>query len=215
MIDLKIIAVRDILPVTDAGYAQGVSPVTLHIKGTQFLRAQEVTINRVSSPEFVVLHDAEILAQVPFGMEKMEITELLVLAESPSIDRASVITLNLGRSFRGLRGIERLVQLFIKILLQTPGSNQFRPQMGGGLLSLVGSDQLQGNAIKIAVSQAVAQTRNQILDVQSSRPRIPADERLLSAGITAMGYRPETTSHNAQIAISSVAGSQAIANLTF
>jgi len=138
-----------------------------------------------------------------------------VLAELPTRERASVIHLSLGRTFRPLKGLERLVQLFIKLLLQTPGSDKFNPERGGGLLRLAGPEMLGSPALTTAVSMSVSRTKEQIYSLQRRVPRTPPDERLLDASPQAVGYDRDTTSLLVEVRILALSGQQAVTNLTF
>ncbi len=217
MTDLKIITMQNLLPVTQISYAQGITPLSIRLIGSKFFQAQEVLINSSPAPEFIAVSDQEILAQIPAGMEAQVIRQVAVLTDQPFADLPSMkIQFGVGRTFKRLQGLERLVQLFCKILLQKPGSDCFRPSLGGGLFSILGQTTSQdGTALASAVSQAVSQTRDQILSMQNKIPRIPPDERLLQASTDAVGFQASTTTLAARISLAAVSGQQAVANLTF
>jgi len=217
MIDLKIISIRDLLPVTGASFLKGMTPVSLELKGDLFNQASEVLINGIPSPEFISLSDSRIIAQVPIGLEGSVINQLAVIAESPSKNRSSLLNFTIGKSIKPLSGIQRLVQLFCKILLQTPGSDKFDPSLGAGLLGLLGQTSSIGGAqsITAAISNAVTKARDQILTLQNNIPRIPPDERLLNASTEAVGFDPNTTTAMARVSLTALSGREAVANLTF
>lgn len=217
MFDLKILAIRDLLTIAGVEYATNVSPLSVIITGEKFDQASKVLINDLEAPEFIVLSKNRILAQVPDSERKSVLRKLAVLAESPSVKRSSLLHFEVGSSFKSLKGVERLVQLFVKLLLQTPGSDKFDQNLGGGLLTLVGKNisRQDSKSVQSAVVSAVGRTRDQILTLQSKSNRIPADERLLSAKTEAIGYDPGTTTVSARVAIAAVSGRQAVANLTF
>lgn len=217
MIDLKILAIRDLLTITAVEYAQNVSPLSILITGEKFDEASKVVINDLEAPEFMVLSRNRILAQIPDSQRTSVITKLAVLAESPSVKRSSLLLFELGTSFRSLQGVERMVQLFVKLLLQTPGSDKFDPNLGGGLMSIIGKNisRHDSKSVQAAVVGAVSRTRDQILTLQGRDNRIPSDERLLTAKTEAIGFDPSTTTVAARVAISAVSGRQAVANLTF
>jgi len=215
--DLKLMSIKDLLPITGTSFVQGLVPRSISIKGLLFSQAQEVFINGSPSPEFMAVSDQEIIAQIPFGMENSTISQLAVLAESPSKDRSSLLHFEIGKTFKPLRGIERLVQLFCKILMQTPGSDRFAPSIGGGLLALAGQniDKGEGKALSASISGAVSRTRDQIIGIQNKLPRTPPDERLLNASTEAVGFDASTTTAAARVSLTAVSGRQAVANLTF
>ncbi len=216
MIDIKFLSIQDLLPTANVDYAVGITPLSLIITGEKFNEASRVVINDVDAPEFMVVSSTQILAQIPDSQRTSQLRKLAVLAEQPSITRSSLLHFQFD-SFKSIKGLERLVQLFVKLLLQTPGSDKFRPTEGGGLLSAVGKNiaRTDGKAIQAAVVGSITRTRDQILAIQAATNRIPADERLLSARAEALGYDAKTTTVSASIAIAAVSGRQAVTNLTF
>jgi hypothetical protein len=217
MTDLKVLSIRDILPVTTVSYATKVYPLSIHIQGESFDQATQVYINNLEVPEFIILSPSRILAQVPDSERNSILRQISVVAEKPSTKRSSVLNFDVGTSFKGLKGVERLVQLFCKLLLQTPGSDKFNPSDGGGLLTAIGKNlsRQDKRAVQTIASSAVNRTRDQVLVKQNNSHRIPADERLLDAVTEAVGFDPETTTLTVRVALMAASGKQAVANLTF
>lgn len=217
MIDLKILTIQDILTVHGVEFLPGVSPLSLLITGDNLNEASRILINDVESPEHVIVSSTRVMAQVPSSETRSILRKLVVLAERPSSTRSSLLSFELKSSMRTLQGIERLVQLFCKLCLQTPGSDKFNPAEGGGLLSLIGSNisRHEVKGLQASIVGAISRTRDQILARQSRNNRIPADERLLSAQTDAVGFDPSSTTTTARVAIAAVSGRQAVANLTF
>jgi hypothetical protein len=217
MTDVKILAIKDLLQITGAQTLANFSPKTLDIQGVQFLQATSVEINGLVSPEFMILNDNRLLAQVPSGQQNSVITSIAVYADTPSPTRSSVFLFEVGKSIASLTGLERLVQMFIKIALQTPGKDKFRPTIGGGLLALAGQN--IGNDAQTALSSsavsAISRTQNQIVSLQNQVPRIPPDERLLSATVLGVGFDTSTTTLALQVGITAQSGQQAVTNLSF
>lgn len=216
MIDLKILTIRDLLPVTGVEYAARVQPLSVVITGDRLDQASIVYINDVESPEFVVLSSGKILAQVPTGERNSVLRKLAVVATVPSANRKSLLHFEVGHSVRGIKGLEKLIQSFCKLLLQTPGTDRFRPDDGGGLLKLVGRNVSRGDTknLQASVVGAVTRTRDQLLARQGADRRIPSDERLLTAITEAVGFDTSTTTLSARIGVSAVSGQLAVANLT-
>lgn len=217
MIDIKCISIRDLLPIASAQYAQGISPLSLYITGSSFDQASSILINDIEAPEYMVLSPSRLLVQVPTSEKDLPLRKLAVLAESPSMTRSSLLHFTVGSALRTLKGIERLVQFFVKLLLQTPGSDKFNKTLGGGLLGAVGKNisKTDTKNIQAAVVGSVNRTRDQILTIQAQNSRIPADERLLSVKTDAVGFDPNTASVSASLILAAVSGRQAVANLTF
>lgn len=216
MKDLKILSIRDLLTLTGAQYAN-VTPLSLTLTGEKFNDATKVLINDLEAPEFIVLSDNRILAQVPDSQRASPITKIAVLANRPSTTRSSLLHFEVPTSIGVLSGIERLVQLFCKILMQTPGSDKFRPSEGGGLMNMVGRNisHTDSKALQSSVLASISRTKDQILSYQSQNARIPADERLLTAQADTVAFDPSTTTLSARVFVTAVSGRQAVANLTF
>lgn len=216
MKDLKVIAIKDILTITRVEAVPGFSPRTLAIYGLKFLQADEVYINDIPAPEFMVVSSTQILAQVPDSQVSSTIRKVGVFATRPFPDRASILRFEVG-DIKSLQGLERLIQHFAKILIQTPGSDAFNPNEGGGILSLVGTavGRRDGSALQSTVVSAVSRVRDQIVTKQSRIPQIPPDERLLRADTLAVGFDPNTSTLAARISVGAVSGREAVANLTF
>jgi hypothetical protein len=214
--DIKLLTIRDLLPISKVEFVRDFTPLSLAIIGEKMDQATTVYINDVEAPEFVVMSRNRIMAQVPSSEVLSIINKVVVVAEKPSADRSSLLHFEMLGTFRSLQGIERLVQHFCKLLLQSPGSDKFIPAEGGGLLKIVGRNVSKNDSksLQASVVGAVSRTRDQILTRQASNSRIPSDERLLSASTEAVGYDAATTTLRARIALSAVSGRQAVANLT-
>ncbi len=216
MNDLKILTVRDVLPVADVRYATGVIPLSLFVAGDKVGQANHVYINDIESPEFVVLSPSRLLVQVPTSERDSSLRKISVISDVPTVNRNSLLHFEIGRNLRSIKGIEKLVQGFCKILLQTPGSDRFRPTEGGGILKMVGRDVSKGDArnLQAAVVSAVSRTKDQLMSRQAIDRRIPSDERLLTAIADSVGFDSSTTTLIARISVSAVSGKSAVANLT-
>lgn len=216
MKDIKIIAIKDILTVSRADLVPNFSPPTLSLTGLKFLQADQVIINDIPSPEFMVLSDTKLLAQIPDSQTKTSIRRVTVFATKPFPDRKSLLRFEAG-NISSFQGLERLVQHFTKILIQTPGSDRFNPTEGGGVLSLIGTvvGKKDSTALRSAIVSAVGRARDQIVTKQSRTPQISPDERLLRADAVAVGFDPNTSTLAARITLGAVSGREAVANLTF
>ncbi len=216
MIDLKILTIKDLLPITKVDYAAHVTPLSLLIVGDRLDQSSEVYINDILSPEFAVLSANRLLAQVPTSERKSPLRKVAAIATTPAMNRKSLLHFEMGKTVSSIAGLEKLIQAFCKILLQTPGTDRFRPTEGGGLMRIVGRNVSKGDSknLQASVVSAVTRARDQLLARQSTDRRIPADERLLSASAEGVGFDTSTTTLSARIAVSAVSGKQAVANLT-
>lgn len=216
MIDLKIMAIKDLLPITKAEFAAQVSPLSLIVSGERMDQASVVYINDTEAPEFAVLSPTRLVVQVPTSQLNSQLRKVAVIATTPSVTRRSLLHFEISPSLRGISGIEKLVQSYCKQLVQTPGTDRFRPDEGGGLLKLVGRNVSKGDTknLQASVIGAISRARDQLIARQGADRRIPSDERLLTAAAEAIGFDASTTTLTARIAIAAVSGRQAVANLT-
>ncbi len=216
MIDLKILTIRDLLPITGVEYAAHVVPLSVIITGDRLDQASIVYVNDIECPEFVVLSSGRILAQVPASETNSVLRKLAVVATVPSTSRKSLLHFEVGHSIKSITGLEKLVQAFCKLLLQTPGTDRFRPDEGGGLLKVVGRNVSKGDTrnLQASVVGSISRTQDQLLRRQGTDRRIPPDERLLTATAEAVGFDAQTTTLSARISLAAVSGQQAVANLT-
>ena len=80
--------------------------------------------------------------------------------------------------------LERLVQFFIKVLLQSPGTFS---NLGGGLQRALGSSQ-SPQALTSDLHLAVSRARQQIIAQQTASPAMPLDEQLQDAKLLNSQY---------------------------
>lgn len=216
MIDLQILTIRDLLPVTRVDFAARVVPLSIIIQGDRLDQASSVFINDLEAPEFAVLGTNRIIAQIPTSERSSILRKIAVIATVPAVNRRSLLLFEVTSSIRKISGIEKLVQAYCKQLVQTPGTDRFRPTEGGGLLKLVGRNVSKGDSknLQASVIGAISRARDQLIGRQNADRRIPADERLLAATADAVGFDALTTTLTASISLSAVSGKQAVANLT-
>ena len=113
-------------------------------------------------------------------------------------------------------GIEALLQLSIKTVLTTAGSDIFAPEYGGSARRYIKSGLYASDLPIIAtdLGQAVAKAERQIFEEQEiSTESIPADEKLQSMKLISVQWNREESCIDARILVTSVAGDSAVANL--
>lgn len=178
---IRLLRLLDVLPVTAAQNAPGVSPRSLLIECDELTAVDQVLMNGVSSPSFTVFSKSRLLAQVPSILDQATITDVAVLSSAASLTRRSLIEFGMGTRVRAQTGAQRLIQTFVRMLLRTPGSNIFHPTLGGGLYAGIGQNITARTAADITM--AVSSVRSQIIAAQTQNSAIPASERLLSAEV--------------------------------
>lgn len=185
MIDLQMIEIRDVLSVKQLELAHGVYPLSFYVRGPDMRSANEVWLNEYKSPDFLKIDNQTLLVQVPDAIAKGPIRSVTVISSKLTATERSKITFRLGDTTKYISGIERLIQMFLKILLQTPGTDAFAPELGGGLLRAAGrlsrSPTAGANTLVADVEVGVSRTRRSILSLQAHEPALSLQEKLLYA----------------------------------
>lgn len=107
----------------------------------------------------------------------------------------------------GVRGIQKLVNIFAKFLLTPIGTDPTDLTIGTNVTSLIGSNVVLDDARDI-LNIAVDATVTAIQGFQSGQSAVPDDERLASASVTNYIEIPEGPGFAAQILIRNVSGQQ-------
>ena len=218
-IDFQIVLPQESIILTRIEYVPGTGingvPLTLAIQGDDFTAVDEVQINLVTSPDVIVIDKHRLLAQVPDLLASSTLTSVTVLSKHLTVTPHSFLRFRIPRTSGRVQGILRLMQLYLKILFTTPGTDIFNPGLGGGVLENLGSTfgadktgEVVGN-----LASAVNQTTRQIVALQSRDQRVPRDERLLNARLLSASMNIAEAALIGTIEISSQAGRTATANL--
>jgi hypothetical protein len=215
MIDLQVIAPQEAVELTRVDVATGLSPKTLRVQGVDFTAVDEVRINDVVSPDVIVLNARELLAQVPAQLIRDKLTSVTVLSNRLVLTNKSLIRFRIGRSPRKVAGMLKLIQLFLKILFTTPGTDIFNRQLGGGALRSIGRNfgKDEGGQIVSDFVVSVDNTVRQIVAIQSRNSAIPAGERLLSAKVLRVGFLKSETALVAAIEVKAQDGRAGVTNV--
>jgi hypothetical protein len=209
---IQIIRLLDFLKVNSIRNAPGVSPRSIIVKGDDFRNVEQVIMDGFAAPEFVVYSTTELVAEVPSPLRDSVITSVSVLSSSLTLTERSIVEFTFGTRPKKVRGVLRLMQTFLRILLRTPGSNRFHPRSGGGLLKQVSGLATQQTAADIAI--AVQSAKQYLINVQTAERNIPPSERLLSAEIQALNVDPRSTSAFVTIVLTSHSGLRGAATIT-
>jgi len=191
-------------------------PRALDVIGQDFRSVDEVLINDAASPDVIVLSQTRLIAQLPDFLQKsLDVRSVAVLSRKLTITNRSYLRFRISDSPGAVRGILRLVQLFLKVLLQTPGTDIWDRKAGGGALKNIGETfgADQGADVISDFVISVDSTSRQIVAVQGREVRIPRDERLLAAKVLSVGYDKNLGALLAAVEITSQAGRAATANL--
>lgn len=208
MSTLELIKFRDVMQVTSIPrLVPGVTVPTIEMKGNDFRAAETVSINDIPSPEFIIVDKQTIYAQIPDGVGTVR-TVSVISNNFSTTQPASKILFELGNKTQKITGLLKLMQLFIKVLLQSPGSDIFHPSMGGGLQEMVGriTSTKRSDRLLAQITQAIDQTKSQIRRVQMNTPGLPLTERLLSATLMDIRMVQTLDEARARVQIDNVAG---------
>ncbi len=214
-VDFQVAFPQETVKVSLVRPVPGLAVRTLDIIGDDFRSADEVLMNEVPTPSFVIVNKSRILAEVPEVLKDSTISSISVLSRRLTITPRSYIRFRIGRTPSKVRGILRLLQLFLRILFQTPGTDIFAPKLGGGALVHLGQSVSieEGSDLVGDFVVSVDQTVSQIIQIQRRDQSIPPDELLLTARLISAGFNKNETALIASIEVVSQAGRSAVARL--
>jgi len=94
-----------------------------------------------------------------------------------------VATFGFQKLSLAIEGIEKLLQIFVKELLTTPGSDYVIPESGGGLQSYLGYNISDEQEVRSSLMIDIDRTLDQIIESQATQS-LPATERISTAQMT-------------------------------
>lgn len=213
-IDLQTVSPQEIVHLNGVVVSPG-PPRVVNVNGVDFRSVDEVLVNGVASPSFSVLSKTQLVAEVPSSAEGELISSVQVLSKKLTLSERSQLRIRIGRTPGRVTGILRLMQMFVKILLTTPGRDIFNPSLGGGAMKNVGST-FGSNESRDIINDfviAVDTTSRQIIAIQGRDSAIPRDERLLGAKVLSAEFNRSLGGLDARVQITSQAGRDAVANV--
>jgi hypothetical protein len=214
-LDFQVCFPQTVIPLSGVVQVPGMTPRTLQVVGQDFSSVDQVLINDLVSPSVVILSKTKLLAQVPDALTLTLITSVTVTSNNLTVSARSLIKFQIGSPASKVSGILRLLQIFLKILLTTPGRDIFAPRVGGNGLKDVGltfGEDEGGNIISDFIV-SVTTTQRQILAIQSKNPTLASSERLMSASVTAATYSSTESALIVSVQVTSQAGQSATANV--
>jgi hypothetical protein len=215
MVDLQVIEIRDVLRVVSVAAIPASNPPTVLLRGQDFNSAQLVLINEVESPEIVIVSNQEILAQMPTTQVDVPLRSVVVVSHRITNTDRSQISFTLGNAPQTMAGITMLVQQFLKLMLQAPGTDIFSQKNGGGLLRAVGR-QISAPTSSTLVADlnlSVSRARQQLLTLQARNPKLSMTERLAYARVAEARFNPTELSLVGRVAIGNQASQGSVVGL--
>lgn len=214
MIDLQVVFPQEAVLLNNVRILPG-PPRVVDVVGSDFRAVDEVLINGVESLDVVVVSKTRVVAQVPDILLNQKVLSVTVLSRRLTISPKSILKFRIGNSPSKVSGILRLMQKFLKLLFQTPGTDIFSKSAGGGALKNIGMTFGYGEGADVVSNLVIAidTTARQIVSIQSRNPSVPREERLLSAKVLRAGFNKEEGAVDVAVELVSQAGRTAIANL--
>jgi hypothetical protein len=215
-VDFQVVFPTEVVSLSSVRYAAGAEVPTLEVLGTDFRSVDQVLINDVASSNVIVLSKNRLLAEVPeVARTEFVPTRVVVLSRRLTLSERSLIQFRVGRTASKVSGILRLVQLFLKVLFTTPGTDMFAPKTGSAALKNIGANigRTQRGAVISDFVLAVDGTARQMLTLQSRDSGLPSDEKLLSARVVSSSFDARQEALVVTVEITSQAGRLATANV--
>lgn len=214
-VDFQVCFPNELIKLGKVREVPGLAVRTLDVLGEDFLAVDQVLVNQVPSPSFVILSKVRMLVEVPAPLVSLTITSISVLSRKLLITPRSLIQFRIGATASKTRGILRLMQLFLKLLLTTPGTDIFAPKVGGGAMAHLGQSISTDSSSDVVSGLVVSvdATVRQIIQIQGRNQAIPPDERLMSAKVLSAGFNKSDTALIASIEVISQAGHSAVARM--
>lgn len=212
---LEVVKFRDVIPVRELPrFIPGLQPLTLEVIGDDFTSVEEVFVNGALAPEFIIVNGTTMWVQLPEAAQD-RIDTIEVVSSTFTAFEQSKLSFKLGDKTKVVDGPQKLMQLFVKWLLQTPGSDIFNPERGGGLQELAGkvTTTKRMEPIMAAVTRAIDLTSKQIKRVQVALPSLPLRERLLSAEVGSINVSSQNMEAHLRVQIRTMSGEGARSSL--
>ena len=184
MVDLQTIEIRDVLKIGGVQPVPNLLPRSVRLYGSDFRNTFEVYVNDAKSPSVYVISDSEMLVQIPPSLGTAPVRTVQAVSHRLTNTDRSKITFRLSDSPSSVSGMLRLIQLFVKILLQSSGSDIFSHRTGGNVIRTVARQTTKGGGSMVAdLTVGVERTARQIMNIQASNMALPLTERLLFAHV--------------------------------
>lgn len=213
--DFQVVFPQTIVPLSSVRYLSALQPRTLEVVGEDFSAIDEVQVNGQRSPSVVVLSPGKMVVQVPDGVLD-RVTSLTVISNRMMLSSKSLLRFRLGDSTTKASGMLRLMQLFVKLLFTTQGTDIWAKSSGGSALKSLGKSfsSQAGQSIIADFNIAVDQTARQIIATQAKDPSIPANERLMRAKVLSVRYNKNEGALIPSVELLNQAGQAAMASVS-
>jgi len=192
--DLLIMRLLSEIDLNDVQYYDGAPPY-LVLLSNDFTGVERIIINGFDAPSFILSSNTRLVVQLPEQVihDKFRSLRVLRYKHEPGFP-ISLTDWEVGRSPKLVAGFLKLTQNFLRLLLQTPGTDIFRPDNGGGLLAMIGQQVTnKKESIANAAMEAILTTQNQFKQMQSNITNLDPEEKLVYARLEGVNFSPEET----------------------
>ena len=213
--DLLIMRLLSEVEITGAEYFKG-NPPYLVLTSKDFSGIEQVLINGFIAPEFMLTNSTRMVVQLPPQAAGDRFRSLKVLRNK--YDAQYPISLTewaVGKKPLLTTGFMKMVQNFLRLLLQRPGTDIFHPELGGGLLALIGTSVAnKRDSIASAATAAIMKTQTQFKALQSLRSNIDPNEKLVYAQLQGVQFTAELTMAGVNMSLVNAAGQTMITDVS-
>lgn len=209
MKSLKILTSYRLLDITSLDRGE----TFLRARGDNFDSTKFCIVDGHIVTEFALVGKYTLLIYPPDSIATSEVRSVAVVAESSDVDDRTLMNLGVGYDVRGVSGAMRLVQLFVFVLLSTPGSYILNKTVGGRVVEIMrkgagaSPDRLVGDLVA-----AIRKTEDDIKGMQAGM-KLPASELLLSVNIIDTSVRASDGSVTAFVELVTLNGSKQAFNI--
>lgn len=209
--DIQVISVVDDLQVLSVTDIEAAEPRTLRVVGRGgFNNAQRVIINNLGIDNFLVVTDTVLLVEPgpSFDNVPVENMEVVVVSSQLTATRRARLFFGPTKRLKRVTGVQKLIQVVVKMLLTNSNTNKFRPSEGGNLLKLLAFPLTRAsrNRIVAGLSQAVSSVEDQLVSTQATARGLATDEKLLSLTLGDVLFLEDTLEVQATIRLVTFAG---------
>jgi phage baseplate assembly protein W len=213
--DLLIMKLLSEIEITGAEYFKG-NPPYLVLTSLDFSGVEKVLVNGFTAPEFMLTDKKRMVVQLPAQVVGDRFRSLRVLRNTYDVSYPISLTdWSVGKRPKFVTGFMKMTQNFLRLLLQTPGTDILHPEFGGGLLSLIGqSVSNKQETIASKTTDAIMTTQTQFKALQSLRSNIDPGEKLVYARLQGVQFSPELTMAGITMSLVNSAGQTMITDVT-
>ena len=177
----------------------------LVIEGDDYENVKYVILNGIATAD-IALQGGKLYIQMPQGLTFSEIKTIYPIIETRKVDKDCLLQLSLGINPKPIEGISRLIQLFVKVLFTSRGTNLYNKEIGGDLARTLSRGVDLGNYEKLLpeIVNAVNKTAKDIKARQASL-KLPDEEILVEAKVGSIVPDPGSGTINVRIILKSKA----------